>query len=130
MCRTLLSLHLLLVWRKVYSLCLCLPVGGKDDTKLACFSGFNLFREDRISVAAVSSEMALTGRSHSDNNPPIYFPPFFLFVSSLTSFFQTSFSFLFFDLIPILLFFKSHFLLPLSFISFFFGNFLQLYFWE
>lgn len=54
-----------------------LSLSVSDDTRLACFNGFNLFRGDKISVAAVSSEMALTGRSHSDNNnpPPLISPP-------------------------------------------------------
>lgn len=85
-----------------------------DDTRLACFSGFNLFMGDGISVAAVSSEMALTGRSHSDNNnPSIYCPPFSPFFSSLTSFpTQVSSSFS----LTLFLFSFSCFLLPLSFI--------------
>lgn len=92
----------LLLCGKVYSLCLCPSVW--DDTRLACFNAFNLFRGDGISVAAVSSEMALTGRSHSDNhNPPsISLPPLccFLFPHILS---HTRFFFLFFDFIPIFL---------------------------
>lgn len=56
----------LLVWREVYSFCLLLCVG--DDPRRACF---NLFKGAGINVAAVSSEMELTDRSHSDNNRPL-----------------------------------------------------------
>lgn len=52
-----------------------LSLSAGDDTRLASFIGFNLISQDGISVATVLKEMALTGRSHSDNNNPLSNPP-------------------------------------------------------
>lgn len=87
MCLTLLSLHLLWFGGKfIPSVSVARSAG--NDARLTCFNGFNLFGGDGIGVAAVSSEMALTGRSHSDNSNPLsaslHSRPFF---SCLTSFF-------------------------------------------
>ena len=112
-----------LVWREVYSLCLCLPgtIRGLLVSMVLISS-----EGDGISVAAVSSEMALTGRSHPDNKPSINSPPPFFFFPPSHPF---PYVFLFFDFISFFPF--SHFLLPLSFIclttfsflsNVFFGN--------
>lgn len=57
-----------LLWWEVNSLYLCRCVW--EEMQCPCFNSFNLFMGDGISVAAVSGEMAPTGRSHGDYNYP------------------------------------------------------------
>lgn len=59
----------LLVCREVYSLCLFWVLWMIQDLLVSTVLISSV--EIRISVAAVSSEIELTGRSHSDNNSPL-----------------------------------------------------------
>lgn len=86
MCLALLSIHLLQFGGEFPPSVFVSPSGG-DDRGFTCSSGFNLFGGDGIVVAAVSSEMALTGRSHSDNNKAP-----FPYVPSRLTFFYTQLS--------------------------------------